>query len=116
MPENGLPRREILSHVQDIKKVFANGIVIRAGSFKLYALRGPSRKFAVILKKTCKGAVRRNRIKRWVRDIYRLKKNKFPENAWILIFFSTDSSALSCKHLREEVENILPALQQKWNA
>lgn len=115
MPDNGLPRREILSHIQDIQRVFAKGIAVRAGSFKLYVLRGPSRKFAVILRKTLKGAIRRNRMKRWTREAYRLNKHAFPNNTWIIFFFSTDSSTLSFETILKDIKKILPMLQQKFN-
>jgi ribonuclease P protein component len=102
-----LKRNEILKKNNDIKAVFANGNKILGKYVIIYFYRSKSRKVAFIVsKKVDKRAVFRNKIKRWLREIYRQGKFKLHINAELLIVARHDIINAEYVLLKNEIEKL----------
>ena len=110
MRKFGLPRAEILKKSLDIKRVFKEGLWIQATHVNVYALSENSTKFAVSLSRRIKGAARRNRIKRWIREIYRKRKHELPDERWLLFYIPEDNRSLSYQWINDEIGSLIPKL------
>ena len=74
-----LKKREILSKRIDFRNIFTHGSVITNPYLKIHFLSNNLNlnRIAVVVSKKRGNAVERNRIKRKIREFYRLNKDKF---------------------------------------
>lgn len=68
---------------------------------------GASRLGLVVGKRVGKTAVRRNRMKRLLREFFRLNKHRLPASQDILIVARKDFSLMKCQDLCRELEKVL---------
>jgi len=107
-----------------IKKESEFNQVIKKGAKKfgknlvLYRLHSSDegQKFGIKISKGVKGGVRRNKIKRIVREILRKNKDKFDSNEKVVVLFrspikglsrTAESKEIDFDQLREELENLI---------
>ncbi|MBN1794217.1 MAG: ribonuclease P protein component [Candidatus Omnitrophica bacterium] len=100
-------KAERLRQTKAIRHVFANGKKARAQTLRLYFLPnqlGVTRCAVVVpLKATCRSIILRNRVKRLLKEAFRLTKALIADNIDIIIFFSPknalDKQTLKGLHL-----------------
>lgn len=75
-----LPKNEILRGRDKFNNVFKKGAKISGSFIFIFYLLSNDKKVGFAVSKKVRRAVARNRLKRVLRDIYRLNKNVFPDN------------------------------------
>ena len=80
-----LRKNEILRGRNSFSNVFKNGKLISGKYGSILYIKSDSKKIGFVVSKRFKRAVFRNRQKRLLREIYRLNKNKFPDNYHIVL-------------------------------
>jgi ribonuclease P protein component len=81
-----LKKDEILRRREEIRYAFKNSrTVISTDYFVLRYTPYTERRVLFAVERKVKKAVRRNRIKRKLRELYRLNREKFPVGVWIFI-------------------------------
>lgn len=81
-----LSKADILKGKVNFNNVFKNGRTIHGTNVSIIYLSAELRKVGFVVSKKVKKAVARNRYKRLLREIFRLNKDKFPENKNIILF------------------------------
>jgi ribonuclease P protein component len=84
----GLARRERIVDDKEFERVYKNGNVIKRGCLIIRALpnnRAYARLGVAVSKKIFRHAVTRNRIKRMIREAFRLNKNQLPKGVDFII-------------------------------
>jgi ribonuclease P protein component len=80
-----LTKNVILNGKYQISEVFSKGKLIKSSYVNILYLDSNNFKICFAVSKSVRGAVRKNRLKRLLREIYRTNKIYFPENKWIII-------------------------------
>lgn len=121
MKQNNYPREEKLKQKKDISLLFEKGKWITCGNLRLISFQAdasPSltntlqHKVGVsVSKKYFKKAVERNRIKRLLREAYRLHKKeyieKFGESSLSMIFFISPTKPKGLKEIEKDFLKLL---------
>ena len=86
MGRHTLRKEEILRHRKEIRWAFKNSrTVLSTDYFVLRFAPYGDRKVLFAVERKVRKAVRRNRIKRKLRELYRRNKERFPTGIWIFI-------------------------------
>lgn len=80
--KNILPRDEIIKKKKEMRKVL-NSLFYKNDVVSVYFLPDKERKVAFLVSKKVGKAVERNRVKRLLREIYRLDKHNLPSGKYI---------------------------------
>ncbi|MFZ2390355.1 MAG: ribonuclease P protein component [Minisyncoccales bacterium] len=105
-----LPKENRLKKEKEFEAVFKGGRTIKGKSvFLRYLINGTDKTKVgfVVSKKISKLAVVRNKAKRRMRDIVRLKKDGLKEGLSIVIVSLPSISKLTYKEIKEDLENLL---------
>ena len=117
MKENSLNRNLILKNKNDITQILRNGTRFENDSLRIIVLkRTEESNFKVaflVSKKLGKKAVVRNRIKRWMREIFRCNKAKFPCCHHIILTVTKRYDQINFKSIKENFMEIISS--EKFN-
>jgi len=105
-----LPKENRLKKEKEFEAVFKGGRTIRGKSvFLKYLFNGTdkTRVGFVVSKKISKLAVERNKAKRRMRDIVRLKKGNLKDGLSIVIVSLPPIKGMAYKEIKEDLENLL---------
>lgn len=99
------PRRERLTHKSEYQKMYRLGTKHVGHSFVCFTLRqqGQGRKFGFAVSRKVGGAVVRNRIKRYLREIYRTNRREIPDDTHIVVVARYNCAGLSFHECEEAI-------------
>ena len=80
-----LPKNEILKGKENFNNVFKNGKLVSGVHISIKYIKSSSKKIGFVVSRKTKKAKKRNRLKRLLREIYRLNKSKFPDHYHIVL-------------------------------
>ncbi|MDR1190273.1 MAG: ribonuclease P protein component [Verrucomicrobiales bacterium] len=105
MPDFSLPRARVLRHRNDFDAVRRDGRRVASRHLALNFLRvaGGERRAGFIVPKVCGDAVRRNQIKRRLREIYRHCQHGLAADLWSVWIARKGAADAGFARLREEV-------------
>ncbi|MGH7596779.1 MAG: ribonuclease P protein component [bacterium] len=101
-----LTKSEIIRSSHDISSIFANGRFLRGRFFDLLWVIGDRRQVAFAVSKRIQTAVTRNRIKRRLREAYRLEKNGFQEKLRLVLIGHEKVLQAPFDDLRQEMRKM----------
>jgi len=105
-----LTKSERIRRRSEFSALFESGRRIHTGNLTVILGRNPSgtrRLGLVVGRRVAKTAVRRNRMKRLLREFFRLNKHRLPASQDILIVARKDFSSMKCQDLCGELEKAL---------
>lgn len=88
MKSFGLSRKERITNGGEFERAYKNGAISRSGCLIIRSLPnnlGYSRLGIAVSKKLFPGSVTRNRIRRLVREVFRLNKHRLPKGLDLII-------------------------------
>lgn len=93
---NAFPREERLTRRRDYLAVYRNGDKITGNAFICYQVRQPhqGRKLGMAVTRKAGSAVVRNRIKRYIREIYRTGRKDMRDDVQIVVVARPSSARL----------------------
>lgn len=100
----GLPRTNILKKKKDIQKVLEHGNRIPGRVFNTFVHKTGKTKVAFLTNKRIGKAVRRVRMKRLMREAFRLNKKKFEG---MEVVFNIKTFRNDFHYLKKQVDNLL---------
>ncbi len=103
---HGLDKSEIIRRARDISVIFETGRFWRGRSFDLICVAHRRRQVAFAVSKRIRTAVARNRIKRRLREAYRLDKNGFQENLRLVLIGHEEVLQTPFEELRREMRKM----------
>ena len=110
--DSRLTRSERLRTDREFREVVHKGERTRTAHFAVYRdRRGTDRKIGVSAGRKVGGAVLRNRVKRVLREFYRLEKSAFPPGTRTAIVVREAPGDTRLAAIRAE---LLPAIAQRW--
>ncbi len=102
------PRRERLTRPGEYRAVFEHGRKSVGPEFVCYFAKreGPGRKFGMAVSRKVGNAVTRNRVKRYLREIYRRHRADLWEDVSIVVVARPAASSLSFVSCQESVQRL----------
>lgn len=103
----GLAKSEIIRRPEDISQVFQNGRFWRGpGLDAVYCWKGTTLQVAFAAARRIRTAVQRNRIKRRLREAFRLEKENFPAPVRLVLVGHESILTASFTDLREALRQL----------
>jgi len=106
LSENTLKRHEILKSRERISRILRQGRRYHGEHVTLYCMPSEKMGFAVLVKKNSGKPYQRNKVKRWVREIYRMEKDNFPAPCDIIILVQGAYGFHEFHALKTDVETL----------
>ncbi len=94
----GFPRGERLRK-DGFREVFSKGKRLSSRVLALYVFECGDRKAGFVVRRSVRGAVKRNRLKRLLREIYRRNRGKINERVALVAVVGEKAEGLSLKEL-----------------
>ncbi|WP_022854886.1 ribonuclease P protein component [Thermodesulfobacterium thermophilum] len=115
MKKEGLSKKERLTKNLEFQKVFKYGKKVWIDSL-LLILYAPNevglRRLGIVVSKKIGKATKRNKVKRWIREIFRKNKELFPEGCDFIIIPHPKIGELSFSEVRAKVLEKLVELKK----
>ena len=104
-----LPRRERLTKRREYLAMYRNARRIQGKAFICYVARraGQGRKFGMAVSRKVGGAVVRNRVKRYIREIYRTRRQSMDDDISIVIVARPVSASLDFAQCEDAIGQLL---------
>jgi len=101
-----LPKNEILRGKKCFETVFSGGDVVFGKIMSIRFMKAEDRRAAFAVSKKAGNAVKRNRIKRLLREIYRKNRQQIG-NFWIVFIVSRKQDRINFTSLQEEFLHLI---------
>jgi len=114
--KEGLSKKERLRKDKEFQAVFREGKKLWINSILLIIYKPNSlnyRRLGIVISKKIKKATQRNKVKRWIRELFRRNKDWFPENCDIIIIPHPNLLNLEYKKLMEIAREKLLSLREE---
>jgi len=107
--DHGFPKDERIRKKRDFEKVFSYGRRIRDKYFLIICHKSGlgKQRVAIVVGKRYGNAYLRNKIKRKMREIYRMNKEKFPLSTDCIIIPHKSVLSLSFQEIKEDLLHLL---------
>ncbi len=89
------PRRERLTTEREFREVFEHGRRAAGQAFICYVAEGQGRKMGMAVSRKVGGAVVRNRVKRYIREVYRHERATLREEMRMVVVAKPAAAALT---------------------
>lgn len=106
----GLPRADRILSRTDFLRVQRDGRRVHTPHFVLVVLEGKGQRLGVTVSRKVGDSVRRNRVKRLVREVFRRNRASFPGHSEILVVARVGATGLDYATARAEITAAAPAL------
>lgn len=111
---NRLLKSEILRRKKDLEDIFASAKIMSSHSFTIRYARSDKRRMAILVSHgVTSKAVTRNRVKRYLREIYRTNKDKFLKNYTYVFSARRSAVSLNFVKIKDEVLGLAEKIKQK---
>ncbi len=111
----GLPRRARLTHVREFRRVYSRGA--RASGHLIVVVaarrREPGHRLGVAVSKENGSSVRRNKLKRILREAFRLERPDLPGQFDIVLIPKPSGARLELTAVRRELVELIAALAER---
>ncbi len=107
-----LPKSEILRRGEDFRLLFKNGKVWEGKYIRFFFLSGPKRQVGFFVPKKLGNAVKRNRAKRRMREVYRLFRCQLG-NYYILMFAKPEIQTGPFSEMKQDMQNFIIYIQNQ---
>lgn len=111
----GLAKSEIIRRSEDLSAIFQNGRFFRGRWFDVACLNGATRQVAFAATKRIRTAVKRNRIKRRLREAFRLEKENFQAPAQLVLIGHENILQAPLIDLRDEMRHVAAKINRACN-
>ncbi len=114
--KEGFSKRERLKKDKDFEAVFKEGQKLWINSVLLMIYKPNNlnyKRLGIIISKKIKKATQRNKVKRWIRELFRRNKEWFPENCDIIIIPHPNLLDLDYNKLKNIVKEKILSLKIK---
>jgi len=111
----GLAKNEIIRRSQDLSAIFQNGRFQRGRWFDAAFINATTRRVAFAATKRIRTAVERNRIKRRLREAFRLEKENFHTPAQLVLIGHENILQAHLDDLRNEMRHIAAKINRTGN-
>jgi len=101
--------RDTLKLRQDIRRVLSEGIIQKGTALDIRYRRAEQVKVAILVGRRHGSAVRRNRVKRWLREIWRKERPYLTGNWEVVILPKKLEHEVTFSELAEECSRLLKA-------
>jgi len=107
--EQSFGKHERVRKRKDYSRIYKNGARLYSESFQVLVLANDkdTRRFGITVGKRIGNSVKRNRIKRLLREFFRLHKDSLPAGRDIVVTVRKDVSARSLHEITRELEDLL---------
>ena len=103
------PRAERLTRKTDFERTYAEGRKRVGRDFICHVVRreGQGRKFGYAVSRKVGGAVRRNRVKRYLREAYRRHRNEFGADVHMVVVARPSAAQLTYQQCEAAIQRLL---------
>ena len=113
MKKFGLPKTSLLRKPKEFTRVYRQGRRLKGAGFSLIFLANDhsGSRLGISVHRMLRGAVRRNRIKRIVREVFRLNRDLFPQASDIVFTVGPNFQLSSAKAVHQAVAGLAARYQ-----
>lgn len=109
----GLPKWQIIKKSAVFNQMFEEGIRLNSDHILLLFLESQQSRFGFAVSRKIRGAVKRNRAKRRLRELLRLSRDRLPENLSIVLVAKPGIEGAKFEMLNKEFLSLLDNLDSR---
>lgn len=109
MKPNGLPKNCLLRKSREFNQVYRSGRRLRGEGFAVIYMpnKQQQNRLGISVQRKVGNAVRRNRVKRIIREVFRLNRERFPSHADIVITVRPEFSVKSATEFLRKITAVM---------
>ena len=104
---NSLPKNEIIRKKKEFDRIFSTGIRFSDGKLTVFVCFGNEQKAGFAVSKSVGKAVRRNKVKRWMRESYRTHKHLVGSHVEMVLLIREWDDTLNYFSLKDSLVKII---------